>query len=95
MIQCEAEVVEVLPEGSMNDLETGKLVKWGERSVMYVKFPGEKFHSMIKISGRYPLGSGKAHFAFGVRNDKPTISLKKFEAAEFGSAPSAPSAPSR
>lgn len=77
-IQCEAVASEVLPAGSMVDQATGKEVKWGERTVLFVKFPGERFHSQIYVSGALPLGDGKATFAYGVKNNKPLIAFKGF-----------------
>lgn len=77
-IECEAVTSEVLPPGSMVDQESGKEVKWGERTVLFVKFPNERFHSQIYVSGALPIGDGKATFAFAVRNNKPLVQFKGF-----------------
>jgi hypothetical protein len=78
-IQCPAEVSVCMPSGEMVDQETGQLRKWGERSQLHVKFPNEKFHSLVYVPGHFPVGKpGVAVYDFGVKLNKPVLLFKSF-----------------
>lgn len=79
-IKCEAEVVDILEAGEFTD-DSGKTIKFGKRSSIYVKFPNEKFHSLIKVKGEFPLGQGVISFDFAVSKDKPILVFKGFAPA--------------